>query len=254
MLDCGMNSTTDFSPANFVRNAWQVRQLDYLIVSHPHLDHIRDISNVVTLEPRALRRRHIEIDKLVTGEYEEYENLIREYVSFEQRYDQPITGTANPGTWEVKFHNFETQADDENINNMGVATFVNYGNFTLLHPGDLEQEGWAELLEDREFITDLRNTNFLVASHHGRESGFSGSIFRYFTPKLTIVSDGRYQDTSATSRYSAIAQGWNVYDSGTTRYERRKVVTTRSDGRIHIRVEITDSSTTVHVDRKPVVK
>src|SRR5712664_1018234 len=80
MIDCGMNDRTDFSPSTFVRNVWGVRQLDYLIVSHPHFDHIRDISNVRELEPRVLKRRHVDLDRLATGDYEEYDDTIREYI------------------------------------------------------------------------------------------------------------------------------------------------------------------------------
>ena len=254
MIDFGMNTSTDFSPAQFVARVWGVERLDYLIVSHPHLDHIRDIANVKKLTPRVLHRRHIATDRLVTGEYAEYESLIREYVEFEESYRHPLTIDDNPANWSIEFANFDVCKDGENVNDLGVATFVSCGGFTLFHPGDVEKDGWDCLLEKKDFTNMLERTSFLMASHHGRESGFSTDIFRFCTPKLTIVSDGRYGDTSATSRYSTTTEGWAVYDSGLTTYERRKVVTTRNDGRIRIRVDVQDRSTNVHVDRKPITK
>jgi hypothetical protein len=54
-------------------------------------------------------------------------------------------------------------------------------------------------------------------------------------PKLVIVSDGAFGDTSATGRYSNQAGGWKVFDTlGAS--ETRFCLTTRSDGHITIRL------------------
>jgi hypothetical protein len=54
-------------------------------------------------------------------------------------------------------------------------------------------------------------------------------------PRLVVVSDGRFGDTSATDRYSKQATGWAVfYAAG--RQEERNCVTTRCDGHITIKV------------------
>ena len=69
--------------------------------------------------------------------------------------------------------------------------------------------------------------------------GYPDSTGLYLTildPLLTIISDGRFVDTSATGRYSAQTEGWNVQKrSGGT--EIRKCVTTRNDGAIDITIE-----------------
>jgi hypothetical protein len=55
-------------------------------------------------------------------------------------------------------------------------------------------------------------------------------------PKLVVVSDGRFGDTSATDRYSKQATGWKVFDAD-SRGEVRSCVTTRSDGHITISLD-----------------
>jgi competence protein ComEC len=250
MIDCGTKPRSNFSPAIFIKNAWDVDNLDYLIVSHPHLDHIRDLRNVITVKPKVLESRPIDISKLLTTEYKSNEEIIREYVNFEQRYSGSVATEKDPDTWSVKFLNFFPNVNDDNINNLSIVTFVSYGNFTLLHPGDLEKAGWENLLGDIEFVNILKKTNFLIASHHGLDSGYLSDIFQHFTPKLTIISDGRYNDTSAKARYYENTEGWDVHDSGQLGKEERRVVSTRNDGRIYIGIEIMDSSTSIYVDRK----
>ena len=75
----------------------------------------------------------------------------------------------------------------------------------------------------------------MVAPHHGRNSGYRGSLFEHIAPLLTIISDGRYVDTSATSRYSAVTKGWDV-NRRKGGWDKRYCVMTRNDGEIDIAV------------------
>ena len=99
----------------------------------------------------------------------------------------------------------------------------------FLMPGDNESSSWKELLGRQDFVSAIQNTHVLIAPHHGRESGFHAPLFERITPMLTIISDGRVVDTSATSRYSAESKGWVVTRRNGPRTE-RKSVTTRNDG------------------------
>ena len=74
-----------------------------------------------------------------------------------------------------------------------------------------------------------------------RESGFYSGLFEHFTPKIVVVSDGRFSDTSATSRYSSVASGWTIH-SLSGQDEVRKCLTTRADGDIIIEIGINKDS------------
>jgi hypothetical protein len=104
----------------------------------------------------------------------------------------------------------------------------------MVIPGDNEAPSWAELLEDPSFVRAVTATDVLLASHHGRDAGYSDELFEAMgRPKLVIISDGRFGDTSATDRYSKQATDWTVRDSlGLA--EVRKCVTTRCDGHITV--------------------
>ena len=119
-----------------------------------------------------------------------------------------------------------------NLNDLSRVLFIKYGSHTILCPGDLEERGWTKLLEQPDFINELKKTTVLIASHHGRDSGFCGDIFKYFTPKIILVSDGRFGDTSATDRYGAVLDEKMTINKSNTKTEDRKVLTTRKDGSI----------------------
>jgi len=45
-----------FSPINHLNKKYNVKRLDYLIITHPHRDHINDILNIDKVRPRVLNR------------------------------------------------------------------------------------------------------------------------------------------------------------------------------------------------------
>ena len=67
----------------------------------------------------------------------------------------------------------------------------------------------------------------LVASHHGRESGYTPEVFDYCKPEIVIISDESMQYDTQETNYSQHASGIPTYLGG-----RRKVYTTRNDGKI----------------------
>ena len=69
----------------------------------------------------------------------------------------------------------------------------------------------------------------------GRESGFYLDFVNLVNPRLTIVSDGRFCETSANARYSAKSQGWTVHKRG-GESRKRKCLTTNSDGEVLVKM------------------
>lgn len=58
--------------------------------------------------------------------------------------------------------------------------------------GDLECAGILELMKLSEFKQALRETNVLVAPHHGRESGCCDEMFEFCKPYYVVISDKGY--------------------------------------------------------------
>jgi beta-lactamase superfamily II metal-dependent hydrolase len=134
----------------------------------------------------------------------------------------------------VKYPNFT------DTNNLSLVTFVSYGTFTILFPGDLEKQGWLKLLENPYFLAAVRRTIVLVASHHGRDNGRCEELYQGdiswpidWRPYATIISDAgkEYSTQETTNWYANRTHGCKTRDGS-----KRKVFTTRSDGKITIDV------------------
>ena len=241
LLDCG--SSSSFSPAIHIVEDLGIKKLDYLVISHPHDDHIRDIENIDYYFDVKVLGRNKKIDKDVMKEDNPdlfsppNDKRITKYFEIDKKFSKSVTGDESPRDprWGVGctikyFRNNDTSLS---VNNLSLATFINFGGEKILYGGDLEEKGWLELLKNEYFKANLKSSTMLIASHHGRDSGFCSEIFKNFNPKLTIVSAGKYTDSDATSRYDDVTM-WTEIESRERGKEKRKVISTRKDGDIEI--------------------
>ncbi len=230
-----------FSPLLHLKTKYQIDSLDYVVITHPHTDHIDDIDNFNKLSPRILRRpRHLSPDDIKAGNPKQDQNKVEKYIEIDNRFTSPVVEETNSvlpqNNGGVKFTFFSpTKCNKSNLNNHSIITIVEYCGHKIIIPGDNESESWDELLGKPGFIDAIRNTDIFVASHHGRESGYHPELFNYFKPRLTIVSDGAETDTSAVNRYTKISTGWEVYKRSGGSIN-RNCLTTRNDGPIVVKL------------------
>ena len=237
-----LGSDDNFSPLRHIWTRLGITRLDEIIITHPHMDHIEDILNLNLFNVRILRRpRHLTAADIVNGHSNAGPNAVeicQKYLELNDIYIHPVEHAENP---EIPSNNggvsiktfYPTRSSKTNLNNHSIVTVIEYEGVKILSPGDNESPSWEELLEDSAFTNAIVNTHVLVAPHHGRDSGFHPPLFDHIDPLLTVISDGRVVDTSATARYTARSRGWSVSKrSGGS--EQRKCLTTRNDGRIEI--------------------
>lgn len=233
-----------FSPLNFIKNVFKVDQLDLVIITHPHTDHIDDIINFDILSPKVLTRpKHLTKEIIMKANSLNDLGKIEKYIKISERYSMSVEERENPkrgennGGVNIKTYH-PCNCGTSNINNHSIVTVIEYLGVKVLIPGDNEAASWKELIEDKEFLDAIKDTNIFLASHHGRESGYYSELFNCFQPELVIISDGPYSETSATERYSKIAKGWKIYkrsEDENIPYD-RKCLTTRKDGTIFIKI------------------
>ena len=93
MIDLGANVDTGFSPIKFTKTIWSPKSLDYLILSHPHVDHIRDIVNLKLEEflPVVLLGRVVPREKLIgEGINENDRETLETYLELKSRYSDSV--------------------------------------------------------------------------------------------------------------------------------------------------------------------
>ena len=256
ILDCG--TSPDFSPSMHLHDKLGIKKIDYLVISHPHDDHINDINNLLYYYENdiELYRRNEKISKDIVGEENPdvvkapNDKKINQYFKLDEKFVKGVEWNKSPRnpTWGIgcTFYTYSNDDKELKINNQSVVTFIEFDNEKILYGGDLEEKGWLELLQNEEFVKRLKNTTILIASHHGNESGYCSDIFKHFTPKLTVVSAGKYRDFDAASKYDEKTDGMLVF-SKTNGTKHRKVISTRNDGNIEIKI-YDDKETKVTID------
>lgn len=252
-LGSGSHSKSDlkFSPLLHLKNNYGINQVDQVIITHPHKDHIDDILNFNKLSPRVLSRPKVDKNKISENIKDEDKIIIETYFSIDEKYVFPVEPRNNlllpENTGGVEVRTFVPLLDNKNINNLSLVTVVSYLNLKVLIPGDNEPPSWNELLTKEDFRKAITDVDVLLAPHHGRDSGYCAEIFNYFKPKLTIISDGHFCDTSATDRYNKVTIGWPVFHRNNGTKEERKCLTTRKDGVIVVQIKRSSDS------KKPVL-
>jgi hypothetical protein len=86
----------------------------------------------------------------------------------------------------------------EKWNDLSIVLRVRHGNRSVLLPGDAETAAWKEMTA---IYGQQLKSDYLKASHHGRDSGFDLDALKLIAPRVTFVSVGRKPDTDASSKY-----------------------------------------------------
>lgn len=122
-------------------------------------------------------------------------------------------------------------------NNLSLVTHLSIRGTNFLFPGDLETDGFNNMLKNQPFAALLPGLHVLVASHHGRENGKCPSMFddHYCKPQLVVISDcaKKYQSQETVPYYRDKARGVPNVRGRDWRF----VMTTRDDDEIIFRWE-----------------
>lgn len=241
MIDSG--SSFDFQPSTYIKDDLGLDKIDYLFITNADQDHMSDLQGLEDagikvgslFRNRSYTAAQVRNIKLGSGPLTKDATW---YVNACNIFNQPPTRPFNDNMGGIKCRCFWNKYPDfTDTNNLSLAIFIKFGDFKMLFPGDLERRGWLALLEDDEFCAELAETNVLMASHHGRQSGFCEEIFDYFTPDCVVISDKPIVHTTQgmVPDYRNMTRENGVYVS--TSGKRRHVLTTRRDGWITFNVD-----------------
>jgi competence protein ComEC len=214
-------------------------RIDYLVITHPHIDHIADLENLYTYEitPRVLSRPKEAFPlSQVSGDSQSQIALKNKANYMNDNYNSPIVWEEDPSNpnynGNVKMTRFSPTVQDdekEDVNNYSIVEVLEYSEFKVVITGDNPSAKLLEMLGQSSFKTAVTNATVLLAPHHGRDSDFCKEFLEAVNPRLTVFSDKPIvHDTQAHSaqKYAYATRGvtWNG--------QNRKVFTTRNDGTI----------------------
>lgn len=272
MIDCG--SDKDHWPSKLL-NYYKVNKtnpvgipncsfkfgLDNLVITHPHGDHIGDIEAI-----------HDEIGfYLLTGDYRSFiDHIASDQIDFRKReqnavekfkkivksynggYDSSKDRVRAAPLCHVEKQRFIKFEKDMDLNELSYFVSFRIGNHKVLFTGDMTSEGIKKILASNQktlFQEFVKGTTILKIPHHGRENGCSPEMFDAFgdKPILCIASDKILdEDNEGTANiqwYSDRTSDQRININGTM--QNRKVLTTRKDKDICVKVSDTGNITVI---------
>lgn len=244
VIDLGCSDA--FSPLEWLRG--HTATIDNLVITHPHGDHIDEILNLAAhgfLVRQLWHPKWLPADVVRAANQVTYAAKVNRYLEMSGVFSHPIPAgelVGNPAvTGGVSITKYAASAcGPSNINNHSGVVVFDYLGIKVVIPGDNEPPSWRELLKNPQFVSSAKGADVFMASHHGRESGYCADLFHDIQgikkPRLCAISDGRVQDTDATTRYSYHARGWPVHSCSGHPSGERCCVTTRSDGYVEIKI------------------
>lgn len=180
LIDAGPNeegeNVVKYLKGNFVK------EIDLIIATHPHEDHIGGLDVVIDNFP--VKRVIDSGDKLDTKTYRDYMTSVKASRA-ELVYDNNLVYDYG----DIKVQIIELGDNYENTNENSVVSVISYKDISILAAGDLEEN-----LED-ELMQILRAKNIDIdiykASHHGSKTSNSKELLAYIKPEVILISAGK---------------------------------------------------------------
>lgn len=160
-----------------------VKKLDYIIATHPHEDHIGNMSPVID---------KFEVNNFyapkITHTTSSFEKMVESLVSKDLKINVIKEGTDSidlgNNTTVTVFSPIKTEYT--NLNDYSPIVRVQYGSNSFLFTGDAETDVENEILSKNPNI----KSDVLKLGHHGSSTSTSENFFKAVNPSLCVISLG----------------------------------------------------------------
>jgi competence protein ComEC len=162
-----------------------VKALDFVVISHPHGDHIGGFLEVF----RRIPVRNL-LDPGLDHDEPEYPALLK--LAREKKTNYEVVGEGDVLNWDpaLRVEVLAPSRDFEftHLNDNSVVLKITYGEVSFLLTGDVEKEGEARLVKKHK--NDLR-ADVLKVAHHGSRTSTTPRFIDAVRPKTAVISCGR---------------------------------------------------------------
>ncbi len=193
-----------------------VEELKYLVITHPHADHIGAASNVIgtfavsemLLPP--IESATIAYNKMIKAAQEKDITLV--YPDVGDVYALGDATLTVYGPHPVAY---------SNANNWSIVLMVKYGEHSALFAGDAEFAAELDMMAYSDVLP--LKADVLKVAHHGSDTSSNYDFLTEVCPTIAVVSCGE------TDRYPSTDVAMTLMDVGVT-----KLMTTKAHGDIEV--------------------
>ena len=178
LIDGGNAEDSDLVYSYLERHG--AKNLDYMVASHAHEDHIGGLSGALN---------YAKVDTALCPVTEYSSKVFQNMVKYLEQQGKSLTVPApgdkfDLGSARVEILGPVQEYDD--TNNTSIVLRIDYGETSFLFTGDMETGAEKDLLESG---ADVRAT-VLKAGHHGSDTSTGYQFLREVSPRYTVLSVG----------------------------------------------------------------
>lgn len=161
-------------------NEYTFEDIDLMILSHPHADHIGGAETILNT---------YNTKEVLMCSYPATTKMFNSLLDTMEEKNIEVTQAILGKTYNIDGVNIEVVGVDsipKDNNNSSVVVKITYGTVDMLFTGDLEMDGEKVVLSNG---FDL-NAEILKVGHHGSDTSTSETFLNAVSPKLCIISVG----------------------------------------------------------------
>jgi competence protein ComEC len=159
-----------------------VNEIELVIASHPHADHIGELRDVL----RDFRVKEFWDAGFTGNATKTYIDMLTEIKTQKVKLVTPKRGlTRQFGDVQLEVLSPPAQFIDDHTNNASIVVRLTYGNKRFLFSGDAEIAAWKDMLASER---DKLRADVLKAAHHGSSNGTTREILDAVNPSIYTIS------------------------------------------------------------------
>lgn len=243
VTEIDLGSEERYSPLAYLMSTRRLRT-DVMYITHPHGDHLSDVSNALdqTYCPNSLNYQEYDWDDVANRQTDEARDILNSFLRLKrQRPYGEYQGGGSVKIWRWTPENAKTAFGESSyVNNSSLCIIYTWQDFKMCICGDLETQAVERLLGYDKAQNDIRGYDILVAPHHGHREGYTSKWVDYIgKPHVSLIS--------VQSRDESVASGYESSDFArgiTFAGEKRYALTTRKDNTVIVKMYYKDGKPT----------
>ena len=183
VIDGGPAVASDYV-YSYIRNTLELQHIDYVVSTHPHLDHVYGLSAVLNAAP---------VDLLLTPVLEWDSKAFNNMLKYAEKQGTPVSVPLEGDTLQLGgatvtiLHCWPEALDYGRTNDSSIVTRIDYGNTSFIITGDAED--WSEYMMIDAGIN--LNADVLRVAHHGSSTASTLEFLQAVKPAYAVISVGK---------------------------------------------------------------